>query len=230
MLVAACLLAGTACGQHYPHTTLWTRVVLSKTLTPRWSVQGEAHWRRQSDYRVSSLNPLPQPYFHGYRLLLNYRRGPWTFQLNPNYFKIYPLLGKKSDFSVPGGQDFRLSAYAEWARTRRRSTLRIRSGYEYRFLERLAYQPTGRFRLRVQGRRQLTDRTAWVLSTEPLLNVGPNAAPNRFNQNQAYTGLTYRLNAHLSAEAGYLNVFRQRQTRVEFDEEHALSVTMRLDL
>lgn len=235
LFVVVCLLAGAVRGQsvprqYYNHATLWTRLVVSKTFTPHWSVQGEVHVRRQNNYLISRLNPLTNPYFNGYRLLLSYRKGPWTFQLNPNYFKSYQLLGKKADFSSPRGQEFRFAAYAEWARTWNRSTLRVRSGYEYRLLERLAYQPTARFRLRVQGRQQLSDRSAWILGTEPLLNVGPNAAPTWFNQNQAYTGFTYRLTSHLSTEAGYLYVFRQRQSRVEYDNEHALNLVLRMDL
>ncbi len=226
----ACLLAGVARGQHYSHATLWTRLNVGKEFGSHWSVQGEVQWRRQNNYNQSRWNPLINPYFHAYRLLLSYRTGPWTFQLNPNYIQSYALLGKPADFNNPRGNEYRFAAYVEWARTRNRSTLRLRSGYEYRLLERRDYQPTGRFRFRVQGRHRLTERAAWVLGSEPLVNVGPNAASVFFNQNQAYTGLTYRVSSHLNLEAGYFYVLRQRQSRVEFDNEHALNLAARIDL
>ncbi|MCY7349857.1 MAG: DUF2490 domain-containing protein [Cytophagaceae bacterium] len=225
------LCIGVAQAQRYNHATLWSRVTLNKRLNPNWSVQGEYHWRRQNNFHTSKWNLLENPFLQAGRIILSYQRKDWTFQLNPNFFYAHPLLGKEADFTNPAGREWRLAAYAEWARVRTKVTLRLRGGYEYRFLERNAFEPTGRARFRIQGRYNVSERVRWVLSTEPLVNVGPNPAPVFFSQNQAYTGLDFDLiQPWLGAEIGYLYVLRKRQSGIEFDNEHALGLQLKIRL
>lgn len=230
LLLGCLLLATSARGQHYRHFTLWSRVQVKKEFNDRWDLASEFHYRRQSNYRHGQYNFLDSPFLNAVRLIGSHHAGAWTFQLNPSFFYSHSLLGREEDFNVPAGGEWRLAAYAEWERTRQRFTLRVRPGYEYRLLERNDYAPTGRARLRVQGRCAVGERAEWVLSTEPMLNVGPNAVPVPFNQNQAYTGLDLDLLDWLGLEVGYLYVFRQRRTVVEFDNEHALNVQLKIQL
>lgn len=230
-LVGWLLLALPARAQRYPHYTIWSRVQVQKRLSNRVDLLGEYHFRQQNDLHDQIQTPLDRPLVRAFRLVGSYRAGAWTFQFNPSFFRSHQLIGKEDDFATPPNPEWRLAAYVEWARTWQRFTLRVRPGYEYRFQERNDYVPTGRARFRVQGRYALTERTRWVLGTEPLLNVGPNPSPVLFSQNQAYTGLDFDLcKTWLGLEVGYLYVFRQRRTRVEFDDEHALNVQLKFRL
>lgn len=230
LLFGFLLLASVAYGQRYTHFTLWSRVQVKKEFNDRWDVFGEFHYRRQSNYHHGRYNLLDSPFLNAVRLVGSYHTGAWTFQLNPSFFYSHSLLGREEDFNVPAGGEWRFAAYAEWECAWNRLTLRLRPGYEYRLLERNGYVPTGRARFRVQGRYAVGERAEWVLSTEPMLNVGPNAVPVPFNQNQAYTGLDLDLLDWLGLEVGYLYVFRQRRTVVEFDNEHALNVQVKIQM
>ena len=44
--------------QHYEHFTFWSRVALQKKLNDHWTVGGELHWRRQSDFQSTSISPF----------------------------------------------------------------------------------------------------------------------------------------------------------------------------
>lgn len=230
-LLLSLMAVGTAQAQRYSHATLWSRVTLNRRLNANWSVQGEYHWRRQNNFLISRWNPLGNPFLQAGRIIVSYQRKAWTFQLNPNYFHAHPLLGKAADFNNPAGSEWRLATYAEWAKIRKKFTLRLRGGYEYRFLERNDFKSTGRARFRIQGRYNVSDRVRWIVSDEPLVNVGPNAAPVFFSQNQAYTGFDFDLiQPWLGAEVGYLYVLRKRLNGVEFDNEHALGVQLKIRL
>lgn len=232
LLTLSCLLTALAAqAQRYSHATVWTRVQVTKKLGTHWELQGEYHLRRQNNFHHSRWQPFENPYLSGYRLQVSYRSGPWTVQFLPTYFFNYPLLGKDEDFNNPAGAEWRFVGYVEWAKTWKRFTLRLRPGYEYRLLERNDYRPTGRARFRVQGRLAFGDHLRWILGTEPMLNVGPNPAPLVFNQNQAYTGLDFDLISNtLGLEIGYYYLFRQRRTVVEFDDEHALNIQLKIRL
>lgn len=230
-LVACLLLAASAHAQTYRHYTVWSRIQVQKRFSKRFELTGEYHYRQQNDFQDAIQTPIDRPLTRAVRLVGTYRRGAWAFMLNPSYFLSHQLVGKEADYTVPSNAEWRLAAYAEWARTWGRFTFRVRPGYEYRLLERNGYAPTGRARLRVQGRYTLGKRVRWLVADEPLLNVGPNAVPVLFNQNQASTSLDFDLCQNwLGLEVGYMNIFRQRRTRVEFDNEHALNVQLKIRL
>ncbi len=232
LLFVSCLLLGSAAyGQQYQHYTVWSRIQVQKRFTKRFELTGEYHYRQQNDFHDAVQTPLDRPLTRAFRLIGNYRKGAWSFQLNPSYFLSYQLIGKEEDYTVPTNAEWRFAAYTEWARTWKRFTFRVRPGYEYRFQERNNYAPTGRARLRVQGRFALGKRVRWLVADELLLNVGPNAAPLLFNQNQASMSLDFDLyEKWLGLEVGYMNIYRQRRTRVEFDDEHALGVQLKIRL
>jgi hypothetical protein len=231
ILLGFLLLTTAARAQCYTHYTFWSRVQVQKRFSPRFDLVAEFQYRQQNDLHLRVQTPFDRPFARIYRLVGSYRRGPWSFQINPSYFYNYQLLGKEQDYKTPANPEWRMAVYAEWSRTWGRFNLRLRPGYEYRLQQRDDYAPTGRARFRVQSRLTLGQHLRGIVSEELLLNVAPNAGPVLFNQNQAYAGLDFDLyKTWLGLEVGYLNVYRQRRTRVEFDDEHALNVQVKIRL
>lgn len=225
-----CVVLNSASAQQYRHFTLWSRLVFNKPLNQRWGIVAEVLYRQQNNYHETKANPLVSPLLRAGRVLVNYRRGNWTFTANPNFFYSYQLLGKEDDYEVPPGSEWRMAGFVENAHPLKKWTIRNRFGYEYRMLERNDWQATGRLRYRLQGRYSFSETVTGILSHELLFNVGPNKTAPFYNQNQALAGLNWRVSKHIGAEMGYLYLLRKRRNGFEYDHEHAINVALTLFL
>jgi Protein of unknown function (DUF2490) len=212
--------------QHYEHFTSWKRVLVQKKLSDNWEVSADVHWRRQSDFAGSGLNPLAEPLMEGYRITTTYRVKEMVFSFAPFLSHSYPLYSNSKDLSRPIRWEIRPAFNAEW--TKKLSdkwTFRSRLGYEYRIFKRtddIWGDEQGRARLRLQLRYALNKKNTLVMSEEPLYNVSPNVPANSFSQNQIYFGLNHTFTPHFAFETGYMWNHRQRASLVEFDEENVL--------
>jgi hypothetical protein len=212
--------------QHYEHFTSWNRVLVQKKLSDNWEVSADVHWRRQSDFAGSGLNPLAESLMEGYRITTTYRVKEMAFSFAPFLSHSYPLYANSKDLSRPIRWEIRPTFNAEW--TKKLSdkwTLRSRLGYEYRIFKRtddIWGDEQGRARLRLQLRYTLNKKNTLLMSEEPLYNVSPNVPANSFSQNQVYFGLNHTFTPHFAFETGYMWNHRQRASLVEFDEENVL--------
>lgn len=215
-------------GQHYTRTALWTRFAPTWTINPHWALTADVWYRRQSDFHKSALNPMSarllQP---SGRVGVSYRTKHWAFTLFPiSVFRSYPALGKEADYSRPRSNEFRPSMLVEWSQTLPKEfSVRVRGGYEYRrFADATVL---GRSRFRVLVRKELGENAYVSLWNETLSPFAPNVVVRQlFELNRSNLAAGRSLTQHVSVEAGYQFTHRQRRTLIEFDEEHALTLTV----
>ncbi|GAA4468314.1 hypothetical protein GCM10023189_53420 [Nibrella saemangeumensis] len=205
---------------------MWLRVAPSWTVNEHIVVSGDLHYRRQS-VPGHLFNPVYAPLTNAGRLGLTYRTGNWSLQANPlMWFQSYPALGTMADFNRSVNKEFRMSALLEWNHPISQHTdLRIRGGYEYRMFTNGT--TAGRTRFRVLTRHELSEKSYFYVWNETLLAGPPNWNRLRvFEINRTALNLGYNISEHVSCEGGYQFSHRRRKSLVEFDEEHALLITV----
>ena len=224
------LLCNSAFAQNYNHFTNWSRLTIQKSLSDKWDIQAELHYRRQSNFQLSEYNPFAEPLMEGFRIGVHYSIGNMRYSFTPILVHSYPLIGNDDDFERPDRSEFRPALYAEWSSNAHgKWEFRSRLGYEYRLFKRTNGtwgDQQGRPRLRLQARYALSEQTTLLTSVEPLINALPNPAPNTFSQNQTYFGWNHDWSEHLTSEIGYFYIYRQRSSLIEFDHENVLNLVM----
>jgi hypothetical protein len=223
-----CSLSVPAVGQHYQHTALWLRLNANVDLSKRWLLTGDVYYRRQNDFHESSLNFLSRPYLNPCgRVGITYRTPHWAITAFPFvWFNSFPALGKDPDFERPMVQELRPSLYAEWSQNLSKSwSVRLRGGYEYRYF--LNDPTTARIRFRAYLRYAFSPRLYGYVWQEVMTAAPPNADlnPQPIDINRVNLMIGRNFSKHYALEAGYQFTHRQRRTLIEFDEEHALTIT-----
>ena len=226
ILLFTILFVNLCKAQHYEHFTFWSRVALQKKLNDHWTVGGELHWRRQSDFQSTSISPFALKMTEGFKILAIYKTKEFALSFEPFYLNSHPLNAKESDLKRLDRLEIRPTLYAEWLKPlSKKFTFRSRLGYEYRIFKRtdgLWGEEQGRARIRFQLRYLLDKKNTVYVSEESLFNVVPNVPANTFSQNQLYFAYVHAFSPHFSSEVGYIWNHRQRATLVEFDEENIL--------
>jgi Protein of unknown function (DUF2490) len=216
--------------QTYRHTAVWLRLAPTYSLTNHWSLQGDLYYRRQSHPEHELLNALDSPLLLAGRVGVGYRTKHWLYTVYPaSYFYTYPSLGNAADLRRAPVPEWRPSVLAEWTLDmNRKSVLRLRAGYEYRIFPNPDLPNIGRFRARAalryglgfHGYAQLWNET--LFAAPPYL---PNAS-NLFEINRTNLAAGCALSNRSTVEVGYQLTHRQRRSQIEFDDEHALTLTL----
>ncbi len=212
--------------QHYEHFTSWNRILVQKKLSDNWEVSADVHWRRQNDFRSSSISPFALKLMEGFRIMTTYRTKNFSFSFAPFLLHTYPLYAKSTDLDRLDRLEIRPTIFGEWSKKlSQKWTFRSRLGYEYRIFKRddgSLGDEQGRARLRLQMRYAWDKKNTIFISEEPLYNFAPNVPANSFSQNQLYLAYNHAFTSHFSFETGYCWNHRQRASLVEFDEENIL--------
>ena len=214
--------------QHYQHTSLWLRLNANVDLSKRWMLTGDVLYRRQNDFQESSLNFLSRPYLNpSGRVGITYRTPHWAVTAFPLvWFDSYPSLSKATDFDRPVVQELRPSLYAEWSQNLSKSwSVRLRGGYEYRYF--LNDPTAGRIRFRAMVRYAFSPRLYGYIWEEVMTAAPPRVSlnPQPIDINRVNLMVGRNFSKHYALEAGYQFTHRQRRSLIEFDEEHALTMT-----
>ncbi len=213
--------------QHYNHSTIWMRFVVTAPLSKNWDFFGDYIHRQQNN--VGEKNPLAHESFEQLRFWANYKHNKWLFQVNPfSFIHSVPLLGKLSDYNAQPNIEYRFAASAELKQTVGKWTFKERGQYEYRVLKSLNYDGTARARARFFAQYALAKNTKFTFFEEYWFNVPPRKVPNRFDQNWTYLGVSQQITKVTSLELGYRRNLRERNSLTEFDDENALDVAVSL--
>lgn len=205
--------------QKYTHTTLWTRVQISKQINPKWSASIEYQHRRQSNYFLSKLNPLPEPLLNMQRINLNYQPKNWLYSIQIAHFRSHQLLGKEADFDRPVNSEFRFTPTVEYFHQQKFGQFQWRTQYEFR---RFPDRTNGRFRTRFLERFTLNKTNELLASIESLFGFPPNRNPKLLEQIQFAIIHQHEFNKYLRSEFGYRYLYRQRRNTPEIDHENAI--------
>lgn len=220
--------------QTYSHTAVWVRLAPTYSLTKHWSLLGDLYYRRQSNPEHDLLNPLSSPLLLAGRIGVGYRTTHWLYTLYPlSHFYTYPALGNASDLRRPPVPEWRPSVLAEWTMEfPHKSALRLRAGYEYRLFTSPDLPTLGRFRARAAWRQGIGTHGYAQLWNETLISAPPlqTSTSNVFEINRTNLSTGYTLSNLSTVEVGYQFTHRQRRSQIEFDNEHALVLTLYLRL
>ncbi|MEZ0541848.1 DUF2490 domain-containing protein [Fibrella arboris] len=220
--------------QTYQHTAVWSRIAPAYTLTKNWSLLGDASFRRQNNLNQGVFQAFGAPLVWAGRVGAAYRTSHWQYSLFPAvFFYTYPALGTAADLKRTPVAEWRPTALAEWTlELPPKSTLRFRVGYEYRLFVPAELADVGRMRFRALWRRAVGARTYGQIWNESLVAAPPNfmANGNRFEINRTNLAVGRTLSNISTLEAGYQFTHRERRSLVEFDDEHALTLTLYLKL
>jgi len=225
-------LGFSARAQTYRHTAVWLRMAASYTISKQWGVVGDLYYRRQSHPDHGLSKPLDSPLLWAGRLGISYRTTHWQYSFLPLvFYHSYPALGNAADLKRAPVPEWRPSVFAEWTLDLpSTSVLRLRAGYEYRLFTMPGIADLGRLRFRAAWRKGLGRDAYGQLSNETLLYAPPNtpASGHLFDQNRTNVAAGYVLSNISTVEVGYQFTHRERRSIVEFDDEHALTVTLYL--
>jgi hypothetical protein len=205
--------------QTYSHSSIWSRVLVSKQINPKWFVSAEMMLRRQNNYLHSKYNFLEKPLLDAQRIVVAYRLKRWQFSFAPSRWYSYQILGKAPDFDKTPTTEWRFTPTVEYFHPIRKATLSWRTQYEYRYF---TDKELGRFRQRIQYRMPINKTNNLLIGNESLWGMMPNSS-KKFEQNQLYCLWLPKITKHLEAEFGYRYVFRRRRTSDEIDNENALT-------
>ena len=226
--ILSIFLLNASVAQHYQHFTSWNRLLVQKKINDHWEISADVHWRRQSDFNASNLNPFALKLMEGYRFTTIYRIKNFALSFAPFLIYASPLYSKNGDLSRPDRTEIRPSFFGEWTKKlSKKWTFRSRLGYEYRIFKRLDDvwgEEQGRGRLRLQMLYSWDKKNTVFISEEALYNIAPNVPANSFSQNQLYFAYNHAFTPHFSLETGYMWNHRQRPTLIEFDEENVLQM------
>lgn len=211
--------------QTYTHTSVWSRLLLSKQVN-KWAFTIDGAYRRQNDYHVSKINFLEKPLLDAQRISVAYRPKNWQFSFAASRWHSYQILGKEADFTKSPTVEIRFVPGIEYFRTINKGTFQWRTQYEYRtYIDRTA----GRFRQRFQYRYPVSEVNDLVFLQEFLFGVPPNSS-KKFEQNQLGITFNHFFTKQLESEIGYRYVYRKRRGTPEIDNENALVLGLMLRL
>lgn len=91
-----------------------------------------------------------------------------------------------------------------------------------RFVERISYLLSLEYKLRDSKHHDLYLK----LSDSVYMNAGKSMAHNTFDQNRFYAGLNYQLLKNLTVEVGYINLYQQRISRLEYLNRNIASLAI----
>lgn len=212
-------------GQSYSHTSVWSRLFLSKQLG-NWIISGDVAYRRQNNYHDSKLNFVQNPLLDAQRFTVAYRHEKWQFSFATSRWHSYQLLGKEADFEKTPTVEWRFTPGVEFFQKINKGTFQWRTQYEYRiFVDRTA----GRFRQRFQYRQPISKTNDLVFLQEFLFGSPPNST-KRYDQNQLGVTFNHFFTKKLESEIGYRYIYRKRRNTTETDHEDALVVGLMLRL
>ncbi|MBO0930936.1 DUF2490 domain-containing protein [Fibrella aquatilis] len=216
--------------QTYRHSAIWLRLAPTYSLTTHWSLLGDLYYRRQSNPDQSLLNALDAPLVLAGRLGVSYRTKHWLYSVYPvSHFYTYPALGNTADLKRPPVAEWRPTLMAEWTLDMpHKSALRLRTGYEYRIFNSPDLPNIGRFRARALWRRGIGQHSYGQLWNETLFYAPPllPGMSNVFDLNRTNLALGHAFSNWSTVEIGYQFTHRQRRSQIEFDNEHALTLTL----
>jgi len=211
--------------QTYDHTSVWSRLLLSKQVG-KFILIGDIAYRRQNNFHYSKFNFLQNPFLDAQRLAVGYRQNKWLFSFAASRWHAYQVLGKEADFERLPTVEWRFSPGIEYFQKINKGTLQWRTQYEYRyFVDRTA----GRFRQRLQFRQPLSKTNSLVFLEEFLLGSPPNST-HKYEQNQLGITFNHNFTDKLESEIGYRYIFRRRRISDEIDNENALVIGLMLRL
>lgn len=200
----------------------WTRLTNTLQIDSHWSIYTEADNRIFDSPAKENQAVL--------RLMVRYGFKP-GITIGGGYVSLFNFPNdpnSKSNLMIP---ELRPTVDVTFRQSFKKITLYHRNVFENRFIHNASstelksgYTYTFRYRYRLQA-----DFLLWkknyssvkiILSDELMFQMGKTIVYNVFDQNRIYAAFNYEPLKWLGFEAGYLHLFQQRNTGVDFYSRH----------
>jgi hypothetical protein len=199
------IIAAISCtAQDATHFTLWSRLRVIKTFSPKWEAEIDMQYRRQDN---DNLNIMALPLAQSGRLWVYHHPIPrWTIGFSPfTWFHNNQLVVKPTDISKEWNE-YRVSLYGEY---------RVSVTRKLILLNRLGAEPIlqirtwgnrnfVRLRWREQINFQIQPATQLFIGGELFANSASSEKMNFYNQSRGFAGILYHLSAKFEATTNYM--------------------------
>jgi hypothetical protein len=202
----------------HPTALHWVGFVGRYSISPKWTIHTRIDNRR-------FINPDKQNQFIAHLYVARKVFENSELGLGATYSRQSPQnIHSTSTLVVPEWRIFQdFSSEQQW--------WKLKVLHKYRIEERFLHKNNGkeltdgynfqmRFRYRIQLSYPLWKKTEnyWTLRVydEVMLNAGKGIVRNVFDQNRIFVGLEHKFAKHWAAELGYLKLFQQQASGVDF--------------
>ncbi|MCX6199460.1 MAG: DUF2490 domain-containing protein [Bacteroidetes bacterium] len=200
----------------------WTRLNNTLQIDSHWSIYTEADNRIFDSPAKESQAVLRLMVRYGFKSGITIGAGYASFFNFPNNPK------SKSSLMIP---ELRPAVDVTFQQSFKRVTVYHRNVFENRFTHNASsaelksgYTFTFRYRYRLQAEfllwKKNYSKLKFILSDELMFQMGKTIVYNVFDQNRIYAALGYEPLKWLGFEAGYLHIFQQRSSGVDFYSRH----------
>ncbi len=212
--------------QTYTHHTLRSNFGVQKELFTDSYVLLEYQHRRQDNPNTSPYNIFNNHYQQSIRVWFRYDyEDKLELMVSPfAYFRNWKFLTRDDDLPEIDRDELRFAVQTEFFQRIGKFRAQSRNAYEYRiFYEDNQVDYEGRFRSRQQVQYRIKEPLRINFHNEIFINTLPGSPATYFNQNRTVASMVHHTDWY-RLEIGYIFIFRQRESLVEYDEEHGLVV------
>lgn len=204
-IISLSIFAAIGCAaQDANHFTLWSRLRVIKTFSPKWEAEIDLQYRRQDN---DNLNIAALPLASSARLWVYHRPAPkLTIGFSPfAWFHNYALVSAPGD-KLKDWNEYRMYLYGEYrVSVAKKLILFSRIGAEPMLQQRIwGNRSFIRLRWREQINLQLRAGTQLFAGTELFLNSFSSEKISFYNQVRGFAGIQYHISKHFIVTGGYM--------------------------
>lgn len=223
LIIFSSLTFSSVCAQS--HLNWWTRLSITKPISPIFYAELEGQIRRQNNYfSESKWNPAVEHLTHSLRLFVHFRPSArFAASISPfTWFAASPVISVPMDADLPLQHELRPSAQVEWqpALTHKLSAA-ARTWVEYRDFQGTPHDLV-RFRQRLGLRYRITDKWQAFLANELLLHIYGIEKNQLYDHNRLIFNINYKPNPQWRIELGYMYANRLLRNRMQYVNENNL--------
>jgi hypothetical protein len=217
LVVAATFFAQKSIAQE--HTNSWFRTTLSIPVTEKIKTDLELQHRRQNDFVNDNL--FDKNLMYTFRTWIYYKQNKdVVYAISPfAYFSNYKIIQKESDAVAKPTNEYRFTASIELQHQLATKFYIVnRTAIEYRVFEG-SIENTTRLRSRLAFRYDFNSKYNLAIGDEILLNTTGTDAQHIFDHNRIFTNFSYKPNAAVKFDIGYIYISRLTKTNLDLIEE-----------
>jgi hypothetical protein len=203
---------------------LWLGFFNQTRFSNRWGTWTDIHYRRTDNFAERSFQFMIRPaitYFIKDNLRVN---------LGYAFVSHYPAEGLKTTRyehrpwqQIWWNQKYPGLTTLQWLRLEQRFNERVvndvkQDDYNYNF--RLRYNFS--FFIPLKGKEMAPKTPFAAIIDEVFLNFGDRIVYNTFDQNRFFAGFGYQFTSHLNAQLGYMHVYQQEGSGINYLSTHAI--------
>jgi hypothetical protein len=201
------------------HINSWFRTTLSIPVSEKFKTDLEVQHRRQNDFENENL--FDKNLMYTFRTWLYYKQNKdVVYAISPfAYFSNYKIIQKESDAVAKPTNEYRFTASIELQHELATKFYIVdRTAIEYRVFEG-SIENTTRLRNRLAFRYDFNSKYNLSIGDEILVNTTGTDAQHMFDHNRAFSNFSYKPNAAVKFDIGYIYISRLTKNTIDLIDE-----------